>query len=117
MDQNNEKPVKESVFLAEVIVIMVVNLLKAIIVVSMLLHNGCYFKRYFFFRRENMPPPWVQPVMPLPAQNPPQTPPHNTQGDLKFYFAIALHHLFFLQPELQWIGLLKLMILHLIRLL
>ena len=48
MDQNNEKPVKESVFLAEVIVIMVVNLLKAIIVVSMLLHNGCYFKNISF---------------------------------------------------------------------
>ena len=86
MDQNNEKPIKESVFLAEVIVIMVVNSLKATIVVSMLLHNRCYFKKYSFFRSENMPPLSVQPVMPLPAQNPPQIPPHNTQGDLNFKF-------------------------------
>ena len=54
--------------------------------------QNCNFKRFHFksfflqkiliLRRENMPPPWALPAMPLQAQSPPRTPPHNTRGEI-----------------------------------
>ena len=40
------------------------------------------FQNISVLRRENMPPPWDLPAMPLQAQSPPRTPPHNTRGEI-----------------------------------
>ena len=125
MDQNNEKPVKESVFLAEVTVKVVVNLT----ITCCCSQFGFWVKYYhmnylwrafiaFFFQKRKYASSLgsTSNASSSPKSSPDTSPQHSRWLEFVILQSFFIF-LFFLQPKLQWIGLLKLMILHLIRLL